>query len=125
MRSSKVHRNPLTGVVTLSPVRSSPLAWLRQRALVLDGASESADQGFEILFAELDYAASKKANELMGYTYSHLYGLPASGPTPPCVRVWPVLWPGTGSFTGSEPESFRLFWLLWLRCAPARLALLR
>lgn len=25
------------------------------------------------------YAASKKSNELMGYTYSHLYGIPATG----------------------------------------------
>ena len=25
------------------------------------------------------YAASKKANELMAHTYSHLYGLPATG----------------------------------------------
>ena len=25
------------------------------------------------------YAATKKANELMAHTYSHLYGLPATG----------------------------------------------
>jgi antitoxin VapB len=51
------HRNPETGVVTLSPVRSSPLAWLRQRALVLDAPCEGADQSFEPLFAHLDQVA--------------------------------------------------------------------
>ena len=34
------------------------------------------------------YAASKKANELMAHTYSHLYGLPATG-----LRFFPVYGP--------------------------------
>ena len=34
------------------------------------------------------YAASKKANELMAHTYSHLYGVPATG-----LRFFTVLWP--------------------------------
>jgi len=49
----EVQRNPETGVVTLSPVRSSPLDWLRQRALVLDDAVERTDQGFEPLFDDI------------------------------------------------------------------------
>ena len=34
------------------------------------------------------YAASKKANELMAHTYSHLYGLPTTG-----LRFFYSLWP--------------------------------
>lgn len=50
----EVHRNPETGVVTLLPLRSEPLAWLRRRALVLDASCEGADQAFKPLFADLD-----------------------------------------------------------------------
>ncbi len=34
------------------------------------------------------YAATKKANELMSHTYSHLYGLPTTG-----LRFFTVYWP--------------------------------
>jgi UDP-glucuronate 4-epimerase len=34
------------------------------------------------------YAASKKANELMAHTYSHLYKLPAT-----CLRFFYGIWP--------------------------------
>ena len=39
----EVERNPQTGVVTLSPLRSSPLEWLRRRAAVLDQEQCCAD----------------------------------------------------------------------------------
>ncbi len=44
----EVERDPQTGVVSLRPLRSTPLEWLRQRAAVLDQEPCSADD-----FAEL------------------------------------------------------------------------
>ena len=39
----EVERDPQTGVVSLRPLRSTPLEWLRQRAAVLDQAQCSTD----------------------------------------------------------------------------------
>ena len=44
----EVERDPQTGVVSLRPLRSSPLDWLRRRAVLLDGDPQAADG-----FAEL------------------------------------------------------------------------
>jgi UDP-glucuronate 4-epimerase len=41
------------------------------------------------------YAASKKANELMAHTYSHLYNIPTTG-LRFFYRIWPVGTPGYG-----------------------------
>jgi UDP-glucuronate 4-epimerase len=41
------------------------------------------------------YAATKKANELMAHTYSHLYGIPTTGSTL-FHRVWSLGTPGYG-----------------------------
>ena len=39
----EVERDPQTGVVSLRPLRSSPLEWLRGRAALLDQESHSDD----------------------------------------------------------------------------------
>ena len=39
----EVERDPQTGVVSLRPLRSSPLEWLRQRAALLDQEHCSTD----------------------------------------------------------------------------------
>ena len=44
----EVERDPQTGVVSLRPLRSSPLEWLRQRAAFLDQEPHSGD-GFAVL----------------------------------------------------------------------------
>ena len=44
-----VKRDPETGIVSLHPLRSSPLEWLRQRSELLDSAS-GASAGFGELF---------------------------------------------------------------------------
>ena len=44
----EVERDPQTGVVSLRPLRSSPLEWLRQRAAFLDQEPHS-DDGFAVL----------------------------------------------------------------------------
>ena len=51
----EVQHDPTTGVVTLTPVRSTPLEWLRLRGQVLDGDPE-ASETFDALFAELESA---------------------------------------------------------------------
>ena len=38
-----VERDPETGIVILRPLRSSPLDWLRQRAVLLDEDPQAAD----------------------------------------------------------------------------------
>ncbi|MBD2423779.1 AbrB/MazE/SpoVT family DNA-binding domain-containing protein [Cyanobium sp. FACHB-13342] len=43
-----VERDPETGIVTLRPLRSSPLDWLRQRAVLLDQDPQAAE-GFTAL----------------------------------------------------------------------------
>ena len=43
-----VERDPQTGVVSLMPLRSSPLVWLRRRAALLDQEPQS-DDGFAAL----------------------------------------------------------------------------
>ncbi len=43
-----VERDPETGIVTLRPLRSSPLDWLRQRAVLLDEDPQAVD-GFSAL----------------------------------------------------------------------------
>ena len=55
----EVSRDPATGVVTLRPVRSSPLEWLRRRSQVLDGSRDS----FEELFVGLDSLESPTERE--------------------------------------------------------------
>ncbi|MFL0770915.1 MAG: antitoxin [Prochlorococcus sp.] len=42
----EVERDPQTGVVSLRPLRSSPLDWLRQRAALLDDDPQAAAGGF-------------------------------------------------------------------------------
>jgi antitoxin VapB len=42
----EVERDPLTGVVSLRPLRSTPLEWLRQRAALLDEDPQAAADGF-------------------------------------------------------------------------------
>lgn len=49
----EVQHDPRTGVVTLTPVRSSPLAWLRRRGELLD-ADPSAASSFAAVFADLE-----------------------------------------------------------------------
>ena len=49
----EVERDPLTGVVSLRPLRSTPLEWLRQRAALLDEDPQAAADGFAAL-AERD-----------------------------------------------------------------------
>ena len=44
----EVERDPQTGVVSLTPLRSSPLEWLRRRAALLDQEPHS-DDGFSVL----------------------------------------------------------------------------
>ena len=44
----EVERDPQTGVVSLRPLRSSPLEWLRRRAALLDQEPHS-DDGFAVL----------------------------------------------------------------------------
>ncbi|MDC0761942.1 NAD-dependent epimerase [Brevibacillus sp. AG] len=59
----------------------------RVRHLLYASSSSVYGGNTKLPFAEYDpvdepvslYAATKKANELMAYTYSHLYGLPATG----------------------------------------------
>ena len=45
----EVKRDPETGIVSLHPLRSSPLEWLRQRSELLDSDSD-ASAGFGELF---------------------------------------------------------------------------
>ena len=45
----EVKRDPVTGIVSLHPLQSSPLEWLRQSAELLDGDPE-ASAGFGELF---------------------------------------------------------------------------
>ena len=45
----EVMRDPVTGIVSLHPLRSSPLEWLRQRSELLDTHSD-ASAGFGELF---------------------------------------------------------------------------
>lgn len=47
-----VERDPATGAVVLTPVRSSPLDWLRQRAELLE--REEGEPGFGALFDDLN-----------------------------------------------------------------------
>ena len=47
----EVQHDPSTGVVTLTPVRSSPLEWLRHRAQLLDSDPE-AIEAFAALLLE-------------------------------------------------------------------------
>ena len=49
----EVERDPQTGVVSLRPLRSTPLEWLRQRAALLDEDPQAAADGFAAL-AERD-----------------------------------------------------------------------
>ena len=44
----EVERDPQTGVVSLRPLRSSPLEWLRRRAALLD-QEPHPDVGFPVL----------------------------------------------------------------------------
>ncbi|MGC6482592.1 MAG: antitoxin [Synechococcus sp.] len=44
----EVERDPQTGVVSLRPLRSTPLEWLRRRAALLNQESHS-DDGFAVL----------------------------------------------------------------------------
>ena len=57
----EVNRDPETGIVSLHPLRSSPLEWLRQRSELLDGVSD-ASAGFGELFevGEPDASAQKR-----------------------------------------------------------------
>lgn len=48
----EVQHDPTTGVVTLTPVRSSPLEWLRLRGQLLD-ADPQAVESFDAVFADL------------------------------------------------------------------------
>jgi len=45
----EVERDPRTGVVSLRPLRSTPLEWLRQRAALLDEDPQSSADGFASL----------------------------------------------------------------------------
>ena len=45
----EVERDPQTGVVSLRPLRSTPLEWLRQRAALLDEDPQAAADGFSAL----------------------------------------------------------------------------
>ena len=38
----EVHHDPQTGVVSLRPLRSTPLEWLRQQAALLDEDTQAA-----------------------------------------------------------------------------------
>jgi antitoxin VapB len=48
-----IHRDAESGAVVLSPVRSSPLDWLRQRAELLD-RDANARAEFDALFEDID-----------------------------------------------------------------------
>ncbi|MFZ9174364.1 antitoxin, partial [Vulcanococcus sp.] len=45
----EVERDPRTGVVSLRPLRSTPLEWLRQRAALLDEDPQASADGFASL----------------------------------------------------------------------------
>ena len=50
----EVERDPQTGVVSLRPLRSSPLEWLRRRAIMLDQEQCSTDD-FAVLTQRDDF----------------------------------------------------------------------
>ena len=45
----EVERDPQTGVVSLRPLRSTPLKWFRRRAALLDEDPKAAADGFAAL----------------------------------------------------------------------------
>ena len=54
----EVERDPLTGVVSLRPLRSTPLEWLRQRAALLDEDPQAAADGFAALVQRDDLSGA-------------------------------------------------------------------
>ena len=60
----EVERDPQTGVVSLRPLRSSPLDWLRRRAVLLDGDPQAAGGFSELTESDGAHQAHGSAQEL-------------------------------------------------------------
>ena len=59
----EVERDPQTGVVSLRPLRSSPLDWLRRRAVLLDCDPQAADGFAELTESDGSHQAHGPAQE--------------------------------------------------------------
>ena len=59
----EVERDPQTGVVSLRPLRSSPLDWLRRLAVLLDGDPQAAGGFSELTESDGAHQAHGSAQE--------------------------------------------------------------
>ena len=59
----EVERDPGTGVVSLRPLRSTPLEWLRQRAALLDEDPQAAAEGFASLVQRDDLSGPARERD--------------------------------------------------------------
>ena len=59
----EVERDPQTGVVSLRPLRSSPLDWLRRRAVLLDCDPQAAGGFSELTESDGAHQAHGSAQE--------------------------------------------------------------